>query len=188
MKIFLLGLTGAGKSTIGKLLAEKLGYPFIDLDDIIRFETRRSIEDIFETDGEDHFRKLESDYLRKVADIDRRVIATGGGTPCYHQGMDFIKMSGLSLFLYTPLDLVTSRLYNTKSTQRPLIKGKSKAELQNFLLQKFTERLPVYARADFSIDTNVGETPEKTAAILFELVKLIEHNSKMNPQIKSNQQ
>ena len=60
MKIFLLGLTGAGKSTIGKILANKLSYPFIDLDDVIRFETRKSIEDIFETKGETHFRELEN--------------------------------------------------------------------------------------------------------------------------------
>ena len=188
MKIFLLGLTGAGKSTIGKLLANKLSYPFIDLDDVIKFETRKSIEDIFETEGEEKFRKIESDFLRKVASTDRRVIATGGGTPCYHNGMEFIKKTGLSLFLYTPVELVTDRLFGLSSSQRPMLKGKTKDELQDFLLNKFNERLPVYAQADFSIDTNLGETPEKVAAMLFVLVKLLEQEKNMHPQHKANQQ
>ncbi len=188
MRIFLLGLTGAGKSTIGKLLANKLSYPFVDLDDVIKFETRKSIEDIFETEGEDKFRKLESDFLQKVASIDRRVIATGGGTPCYYDGMDFIKKSGVSIFLYTPVELVTERLFGSGSSQRPMLKGKSKEELHKFLLKKFNERLPIYAQSDFSIDTNLGETPEKVASMLFVLVKLLDQEKNLHPQLKAHQQ
>ncbi len=187
MKIFLLGLTGAGKSTIGKILANKLSYPFIDLDDVIRFETRRSIEDIFETEGETHFRKIENKFLKKVASIDRRVIATGGGTPCYHDGMSFIKNSGLSIFLYTPVELVTERLYESDVTQRPMIKGKSKEELYDFLSNKLKERLPFYTQSDFSIDTNLSDTPEKVASMLFVLVKLLEQEKGAGHQQRANQ-
>jgi len=188
MKIFLLGLTGAGKSTIGKILANKLSYPFIDLDDVIRFETRKSIEDIFETKGETHFRELENKYLKKVASIDRRVIATGGGTPCFHDGMTFMKKNGLSIFLYTPVELVTERLFESDVKQRPMIKGKSKEELHDFLSDKLAERLPFYSQADFSIDTNLSDTPEKVASMLFVLVKLLEQEKGVGQQQRANQQ
>jgi shikimate kinase len=188
MKIFLLGLTGAGKSTVGKLLANKLSYPFMDLDEVIRYETHRSIEDIFEKDGEEYFRKLENKFLKKVASIDRRVIATGGGAPCYLDSMDFIKNNGLSIFLYTPLDLVTERLYDTDTTHRPILKGKNKEELHDFLSQKLMERLPYYSRADFSMDTNVADNPEKVASMLFVLVRLMEQEKMSLQQYRKSQQ
>ncbi len=187
MKIFLLGLTGAGKSTVGKLLANKLGYPFIDLDEVIKYETKRTIEDIFAKEGEEYFRKLENKYLKKVASVDRRVIATGGGTPCYHDSMDFIKRSGLSLFLYTPLELVTERLFNSDPSNRPMLKGKSKEELHQFLSDKLNERLPFYSRADFSIDTNMAEHPDKVASMLFVVTRLIEQEKNNLQQYKMSQ-
>jgi len=188
MKIFLLGLTGAGKSTVGKLLANKLSYPFIDLDEVIRFETRRSIEDIFDKEGEVYFRKLESKYLRNVAAVDRRVIATGGGTPCFGDNMDYIKHNGLSIFLYTPLPLVTDRLFDTDSSQRPMLKGKNKEELYDFLQSKLTERLSYYSRADFSIDTNLAEDPNKLASMLFVMIRLMEQEKLNLQQYKKSQQ
>lgn len=188
MKIFLLGLTGAGKSTIGKLLANKLSFPFIDLDEVIRFETRRSIEDIFEKEGEAHFRKLESKYLRNIAKVDRRVIATGGGTPCFGDNMDFIKNNGLSIFLYTPPELVADRLYDTDSSQRPMLKGKNKEELRDFLQGKLQERLSFYTRADFSIDTNLAEDPNKLASMLFVMIRLLEQEKLNLQQYKRSQQ
>ena len=188
MKIFLLGLTGAGKSTVGKLLANKLSYPFIDLDEVIRFETRRTVEEIFEKDGEEYFRQLEKKFLQKVASVDRRVIATGGGTPCYADNMDFIKNNGLSIFLYTPLYLVIDRLHESDASQRPMIKGKSKEELQEFLSSKFSERLPYYSRADFAIDTTLGENPNKLASMLFVMVRLLEQEKVSLQQYKKSQQ
>ncbi len=188
MKIFLLGLTGAGKSTVGKLLANKLSYPFIDLDDVIRFETQRSIEDIFEKNGEEYFRQLEKKFLQKVASVDRRVIATGGGTPCYMDNMDFIKNNGLSIFLYTPLDIVTERLYGTDFSQRPMLKGKSKEELHEFLASKLSERLIHYTKADFSMDTNLAEDPNKLASMLFVMVRLLEQEKLSLQQYKKSQQ
>lgn len=176
MNIFLLGLTGAGKSTVGKLLANKLSYTFLDLDEVIQFETKRSISNIFEKEGEEHFRKLENSYLKKITKSDRRVIATGGGTPCYHDSMDFIKNNGLSIFIYTPVELITDRLFDTDSSQRPMLKGKSKEELFQFLTGKMAERLPFYARADFSIDSNIAETPEQIASMLLVLARLFEQD------------
>jgi shikimate kinase len=188
MKIFLLGLTGAGKSTVGKLLANKLSYPFIDLDEVIRFETHRTIEDIFEKNGEDYFRQLEKKFLHKVAAIDRRVIATGGGTPCYSENMDFIKNNGLSIFLYTPLEIVTERLYDSDLTERPMLKGKNKEELHHFLSTKLSERLIHYSKADFSMDTNLVDDPNKLASMLFVMVRLLEQEKLSLQQYKKSQQ
>jgi shikimate kinase len=188
MRIFLLGLTGTGKSTVGKLLANKLSYPFIDLDEVIRFETHRSIEDIFEKDGEEYFRKLESKYLKKVASIDRRVIATGGGTPCYGENMEFIKTNGMSIFLYTPVELVTERLYATDMSSRPMLKGKEKEELHQFLTDKLNERLPFYSQSDVSIDTNLAEEPGKLASMIFVLVRLLEQEKLSLQQYRKSQQ
>jgi len=187
MNIFLLGLTGSGKSTIGKLLATKLAYTFLDLDDLIQFETKRTIENIFEKDGEEAFRKLENKYLKKAATRNHQVISTGGGTPCFYDSMDFIKNNGLSIFLYTPLEIITERLSNSDPRQRPMLKGKSKEELQDFLEAKLTERLPFYARADFSIDTNVPKTPEKIVKTLLDFTKLFEQQIELNIQLQQQQ-
>lgn len=188
MNIFLLGLTGAGKSTVGKLLANKLSYSFIDLDEVIRYETNRTIEEIFEKDGESYFRQLENKYLKKIGTSDNRVIATGGGTPCYFDSMDFIKANGLSIFLYAPVDLVTERLFATDSSQRPMLKGRTREDLHRFLAGKMNERLPFYARADFSVDTNIIESPEKIASFLHQLVRTFEHEKTSLQQFKKAQQ
>ena len=187
MNIFLLGLTGSGKSTIGKLLATKLAYTFLDLDDLIQFETKRTIDDIFEKDGEEAFRKLENKFLKKSSIANRQVISTGGGTPCFFDSMDFIKNNGLSIFLYTPVEIITERLFNSDPTQRPMLKGKSKKELHYFLENKLTERLPFYAKADFSIDTNIPKSPEKIVQLLFDFTKTYNQAS-LEKNVQSHQQ
>jgi shikimate kinase len=184
MNIYLIGLTGSGKSTIGKLLATKLAYTFLDLDDLIQFETKKTIENIFEKEGEDVFRKLENKYLKIAASRNHQVISTGGGTPCFHDSMDFIKNNGLSIFLYTPTEIITERLFNSDPTQRPMLKGKSKAELHDFLTGKLAERLPFYAKADFSIDTNVPKSPEKIVKTLLNVIKQFESQIELNIQLQ----
>lgn len=187
MNIFLIGLTGSGKSTIGKLLATKLAYTFLDLDDLIQFETKKTIENIFEKEGEDAFRKLENNYLKKAATRNHQVIATGGGTPCFYDSMDFIKNNGLSIFLYTPVEIVTERLLNSDPRQRPMLKGKSKEELHEFLETKLAERLPFYAKADFSIDTNVPKSPDKIVKTLLDITKQFESQIELNIQLQQQQ-
>jgi shikimate kinase len=187
MNIFIIGLTGAGKSTIGKLLANKLAYTFLDLDDLIQFETKRTIEHIFEKDSEQEFRKLEQKYLKIAASRKYQVISTGGGTPCFFDNMDFIKNNGLSIFLYAPVQIVAERLLNSDPRQRPMLKGKSKEELYDFLETKLAERLPFYARADFSIDTNVPKSPDKIVKTLLDVTKQIEPHIELNIQLQQQQ-
>ncbi len=158
MKIYLIGLTGAGKSTIGRLLAKKLSYSFVDLDERIAYQTNRTIADIFEKDGEDSFRELENKFLKDVSSKEDIVIATGGGTPCYLDGLKFIKENGISVFLFAPIDIITERLYVADNTYRPLLKNKSKEELNDYLSQRFTDRLPFYSNADMMFDTNCSSS------------------------------
>ena len=186
MNIYLIGLTGTGKSKVGKMLANKLSYSFIDLDEVIQFETNRTIEEIFEKDGEDYFRKLENKFLKQIPKVERCIVATGGGTPCFLDSMDYIKAEGLSIFLYTPVSLIVERLFQSDYSQRPMLKGKTKEELKHFLSQKLEDRLPFYSRADFSIDTQIAESPEKLASMLFVLVRIMEQE-KMNKLFKNNQ-
>src|SRR5436189_5502924 len=91
MKIFLIGMPGAGKSTLGRPLAAALNLPFVDLDKEIEKHEQKSIPEVFELRGEDYFRKSESTLLKSWAESNRSfVLATGGGAPCFHDGIEVI--------------------------------------------------------------------------------------------------
>ena len=120
MKIFLIGMPGSGKTTLGKQLASELQVRFVDLDDEIVQEENASIPEIFRTKGEDHFRMVESRLLhRYAASSESFVMATGGGAPCFHNGMQVINQSGLSIFFDVDVPELLNRLKS--KTDRPLL-------------------------------------------------------------------
>ncbi len=147
MLIFLIGLPGSGKTTLGKQLAERLGYTFIDTDEEIVKKQGRSIPDIFTQDGEDKFRVMEKEILEEVSTGDNKVISTGGGLPCFHQNMFLIRNKGVAVYLRVSADELTRRLTSVENAHRPLVKGKSPAEVTDFLLEKLKEREPYYLLA-----------------------------------------
>ena len=147
MNLFLIGLPGSGKSTLGKYLSKKLNYHFIDTDDIISKKEGSGIEEIFANKGESYFRKLESDTLKEVIKTDNTVISTGGGTPCFFDNMEIINQNGLSVFLNIPVRDITKRLLESGDKNRPLIKGKNPSQIQEFLEEKLRERIPFYSKA-----------------------------------------
>ena len=162
MKIFLIGFMGCGKTTVGKKLAGKLGFNFIDLDEHIERRHGKSVSEIFETEGEEKFRALESAGLKEIIAGDNTVIATGGGTPCFNNNMELINNKGISVYLKMSVDSLANRLGNAKSI-RPLIKGLSEEELKNYILNKLTEREAYYLQAHYKVkakDLNVGELAE----------------------------
>lgn len=113
-------MPGSGKTTLGKQLAESLNVPFVDLDKEIEGKERRSVRDIFLSLGEDHFRKTEAETLREWASSSGSfVMATGGGTPCYYNGIHTINQAGLSFFIDVDIDLLLQRLQD--NTDRPLL-------------------------------------------------------------------
>ncbi|MEM8967400.1 MAG: shikimate kinase, partial [Bacteroidota bacterium] len=104
LKLFLVGLPGSGKSTLGKQLAEKLDLPFIDLDDIIEAEARQPIRKIFARQGEDYFRRLEQKtLLDTISQNSDFVMATGGGATCFFDNMQKMNDAGTTIFVDTPI-------------------------------------------------------------------------------------
>src|SRR6188768_135637 len=99
MLIFLIGLPGSGKTTLGKQLAERLGYAFVDTDEEIVKREGRSIPDIFTQDGEDKFRLMEKEVLEELVGKTNTVVSTGGGLPCFHQNMFMIRNKGMAIYL-----------------------------------------------------------------------------------------
>jgi shikimate kinase len=143
--IFLIGFMGSGKSTVGKLLAEKLAFNFIDTDDVIEQRAGMSINVIFEKYGETHFRKLETALLKEICLKTKAVVSTGGGLPIYNDNIALINQHGTSVYLSIAPNRILKRLEN--SEKRPLIKNKTVKEI-TVLLHK---RRPIYMKADFNV-------------------------------------
>ncbi|WP_425390162.1 shikimate kinase [Ekhidna sp.] len=142
-KIFLIGLPGAGKTTMGLDLAVHLGVQFVDLDQDIEKANKLAIKEIFEQKGEAHFRQLEKLHLEKVLDeLEDFVMATGGGTPCFFNNMETMQNAGTIIYVNTPIEEIHQRL--EKDTTRPLMQSNT---LENLL----DKRKEWYNQADHTI-------------------------------------
>lgn len=176
-RIYLLGMPASGKSTLGKCLANRLGYSFFDLDQLLEAQAGRTIPEIFRQKGEHFFRLLEEKILRNTLPT-KAIIATGGGTPCFFRNMDFIQKQGIAVFLDTPPDLLLARVRQNSST-RPLFANNPEATLA----QMHNRRMPYYRRADFTL-----KCADKPPAVLVD--KLLKHFEKssvpnLSPQSSS---
>ncbi|GAB4279619.1 MAG: shikimate kinase [Marinilabiliales bacterium] len=143
MIIFLTGFMASGKTTHGKKLAKILNYDFFDTDKCIEQQEQINISEIFQKEGEEYFRKVERKILRQLVDNNNdAVIATGGGTPCFYDNMEFMNQNGLTVFLKLDFKTIYNRLLHSKKI-RPLannILNKHQLhELYNFRL-KFYEQ------------------------------------------------
>lgn len=166
MKIVLLGYMGSGKSTVGKLLAEKLKLEYRDLDTIIETQAHKTIPEIFAEKGEIHFRKLEHQVLREVLKShDSFVLALGGGTPCYSGNMDTLLTSTPHVFyLKMSVPALTKRLSGEKQ-DRPLISHITDEELPEFIGKHLFERQPFYMRAPHILNSD-GKSAQEIADII----------------------
>ncbi len=144
--LYLIGLPGSGKTTLGKTWAEKLGVPFYDLDQMIESEEKCTISEIFSKKGEKYFRKIESEMLRGTTERVPAVIACGGGTPCFYGNMDWMYEQGITVFLDTDLEIIEERLKGD-SAIRPLLAGVSGADTAEKLRELREKRMPYYAKA-----------------------------------------
>lgn len=143
MIVYLTGFMGSGKTTTGKSLAKLAGARFIDIDNEIEKSAGKSISRIFSEDGEEHFRKAEYDALRSVDLTDSAVIATGGGTPCYADNIDYMNKTGVTVYLKMTPAALASRL-EAAMTTRPLIAGLRGESLIRYISDKIAEREPYY--------------------------------------------
>jgi len=165
MRIYLVGFMGSGKSTLGKRLARKLDYPFMDLDTEIEVAAGKSVAAIFDAHGEDWFREKERELLHRTVDLSRGVIATGGGTPYYFDNMDFMNAHGVTVYLkMSPLSLVHRLEYARK--KRPLVSDLKGEELSRFVREKLESRAPFYNRAHCIIKGESAK-PAQVAALVF---------------------
>jgi shikimate kinase len=142
---------GSGKSTAGKKLASLLDWSFTDLDNKIEEHAGKTIPEIFSSLGEIAFREIESEVLRSLKDQTNAVISTGGGTPCYADNMDYMLETGLTIYLKLTPGQLRSRL-SESSTERPLIKGLDKDQLQEFIEDKLAYREKWYSQAEITVE------------------------------------
>lgn len=157
MNVILIGYMASGKSSVGRILAKKMDYEFIDLDDYIEKREKTSVGDIFKSKGEIHFRKLETEYLKSILEnSDKVVLSLGGGTPCYSNSMDFIlnDSNSKSVYLKTGIPALVSRLKHEKS-KRPLIAHIETDDLlTEFIGKHLFERSQYYNQAEIKITTD----------------------------------
>ena len=171
MTIILIGYMGSGKSTIARELAKSLHFKCLDLDAYIEKKEGLSIAELFKTKGEIYFRKIESQYLKNVLELENTVISLGGGTPCYGTNMDLIKSSSYSksIYLKASLNTLVDRLNDEKS-KRPLISHlKNKEEMTEFIGKHLFERSYFYNQANFTISVDDKSSEKISEEILAKL-------------------
>lgn len=171
LNLYLIGMMGVGKTTIGKVLAEKFQYRFVDTDDVIVKAAGKSINEIFAEDGEAAFRSVESDVLAQISTFTQMVIATGGGIIMHRQNWSYMHY-GLVIWLDAPVGLLMERL--KEDTTRPLLRDPNPEEKVRSLLQ---QRQPMYAQADLRISIHAEETPHQIAENILSAIPSVLKNT-----------
>ena len=149
--LYLIGFMGVGKTTIGKKIATLNKVVFIDTDSQIEKETSKSIKEIFKTDGEIYFRKLESDTIRSINR--KAIIACGGGLPCHNNNIEYLKKKGTVIYLKASTETLVKRLEKNKN-KRPLISNLTNDKRLEFIRKTIKEREKTYKQADYTIETD----------------------------------
>ncbi len=152
MKLYLVGLLGSGKSVLGKKISQSVQLPFIDLDDRIETQEGMKVSEIFTVKGEAYFRSMEAAILREQSKAGEFVMATGGGTPCFFENMNFINKTGISIFLHTPVKEIVRRLAGPQKKSRPLLADVSDDQLEQKLQEMLNKRLLFYEQAHFTVN------------------------------------
>lgn len=169
--IFLIGFMGSGKSTVGKLLADRLDLPFIDSDKAIEQAAGKTISAIFEQDGEAAFRTLEMNFLRRMQSEPRSVIAVGGGLPTLEGALEAMHQSGLVIYLNTSLLTLLKRLRDEKA-ERPLLSGLSDSEFHPFVEDLLSQRVYFYKQAKLIMPNERNKPMELVEKLQKELLRL----------------
>ncbi len=158
MRVVLTGFMGAGKTTVGRLLADRLGWPFVDLDQEIEAKAGRSIREIFEREGEAVFRRVERELLVEALALDPVVIAAGGGTLTFSENLERARAQAMVVWLNPDFATLARRIGGTGKPDRPLFRDEVGA------LALYRDRLPAYALSDLRVDVAAEERAEEVAA------------------------
>ena len=160
--LYIVGFMAAGKTTIGKMVAEQLGWSFADLDNDIEASAQRRISEIFDTDGEAEFRRVENEALRaRVRSIERgapTVLALGGGAYTQQANFELVCNNGVTIWIDCPLETVKRRV--AAATHRPLARDPERFE------RLYQERQQAYARADFRVEIVSDDPAPAVEAVL----------------------
>ncbi|HAZ50038.1 MAG TPA: shikimate kinase [Cyanobacteria bacterium UBA11369] len=168
INLYLIGMMGSGKTTVGRFLAAKMGYGFCDTDAVIEKVARQPINDIFKSEGEEGFRELESKVLGELSAYTRLAIATGGGIVLRRQNWSYLQQ-GLVVWLDVPVEILLSRLAG--DTTRPLLQV---SDREGELKTRLDQRQRLYAQADLHITvTDKEEKPEEIAARIIETIPTV---------------
>lgn len=150
MRIYLVGYMSAGKSTTAKRLANRLGLEAYDTDRMFEARYHITVNDFFQKYDEPLYRKLETQILHDTLALDNAVIATGGGTACFNDNMEWMNQNGYTVFLKISPQSALVRLSQSK-VRRPKVYGKSPGELEAFIRHNYTERMPYYEKAMLTV-------------------------------------
>jgi shikimate kinase len=143
---------GSGKTYWGRQLSEKLSIPFFDMDEQVIKSEGKSINEIFETYGEEYFRLKEKGILQSITEVNKTfVMACGGGSPCYFNNIDYMNQAGTTVWINTPMNILFQRLLKEKD-KRPLLKDLSDEQMKSFITKKFADRKIYYEQAEVMID------------------------------------
>jgi shikimate kinase len=141
---------GSGKSTVGRKLSSVAGLNFIDLDKYIQTREGRTVNDIFNNEGEDYFRQTEHRVLKEIIEKDNFVLSCGGGTPCFLNNMSMMNENGITIYLQMPVGALHSRLLKSPDN-RPLLKEIPGNKLRNYIAITLKEREKYYKMAHHTV-------------------------------------
>jgi shikimate kinase len=168
-KIYLIGMPGSGKSTIGSELAVELDYHFWDLDVEIEINEGLTIPEIFEKRGEELFRQAERNNLLNLSNQRSSfLMSTGGGTPCFHNGIDFMNEKGITIFINTNIHKIVRHVMAQQGT-RPMFKDFSEDQIRQRMQMLLESRFATYAKAQIIIedkDVNVMAIKQKLLEVI----------------------
>lgn len=173
--LFLIGLPGVGKSTIGRLIAERLGLTFVDTDLFVESRYHASISSMVACCGIDKFRKRERAALLELLQAEDTLIATGGGLPIWEDNMDRMLANGLVVYLRSPLDLLAERLYTVRAT-RPAVAEKTHSEVRDYLESISEKREPYYSRAQVVVPIGHLRSAEEEREAAEQVIEAIRHH------------
>ncbi len=167
VNIILIGPMGSGKSSVGKRLAQDLGYPFYDSDKEIEKSTGANIPLIFELEGEDGFRKREHEVIKQLCSKSNCVLATGGGSVVSEENRSLLRKSGIIIYLYASIEQILER--TKRDRNRPLLQTSNPKQKLEEVMSK---RAPLYqALAEYTIETDYHTVKEITDLILAKIKK-----------------
>lgn len=180
INVFLIGMMGVGKTTVGQQLARQLGYGFLDTDAIIEQLAGKTVNEIFSNDGEEAFRQLEAQVLSEVAAYTNLTVATGGGIVLRQLNWSYLH-HGLVIWLDAPVSVLIERLKNDNT--RPLLQTPDPAQALQTLLDA---RRQLYAEADLCIPITATQTPEEIAARIITEIPTVLKSPKVAPSDQEN--